>query len=62
MLTADDEYFRHNRENLLPTIQIQLSKKPKPSTLNLNIFFFKNEPYRLSVSEIIDSKSDYLNA
>ena len=28
-LTADDEYFRHNRKNLPLTIQMQLSKKPK---------------------------------
>ena len=31
-LTADDEYSRHNRENLPLPIQVQLSKKP-------NIFF-----------------------
>ena len=27
--TANDENFRHNRENLLLPIQMQLSKKPK---------------------------------
>ena len=29
MLTADDEYSHNNRENLLPSIQVQSSKKPK---------------------------------
>ena len=28
-LTADDEYSRHNTENLPLPIQMQLSKKPK---------------------------------
>ena len=28
-LIADDDYFDHNKENLLLPIQIQLSKKPK---------------------------------
>ena len=29
-LTADDEYSRHNRLNVVLPIQMQLSQKPKP--------------------------------
>ena len=54
MLTADDEYSHNNRENLLPTIQVQSSKKPKTfccryiafmeSSLNFEYFEKKKEP------------------
>ena len=63
-MTADDEYFRHNRKNLPLTIQMQLSKKPKifcclfmaflESTLNFK--HFEKNPHSLSISEIIDSE------
>ena len=62
MLTADDEYSRHNRENLALSIQMQLSKKPKTfccifipflkSLLNFE-HLKKNKPHSLSISEII---------
>ena len=53
MLTADDEYSHNNRENLLPPIQVQSSKKSKTfccryitfmeSSLNFE-YFEKKEP------------------
>ena len=70
-LVTDSEYFRHNWENLLLLIQIQLSKKPKKFCCFLlhfwNLHYIlnilkKKEPYSLSISEIIDSKwRGYLN-
>ena len=70
---ADEEFFRHNRENLPLPIQMQLSKKPKMfccyfiaflrSIFNFQRFENKNEPHSLSISEIIDSeRRGYLNA
>ena len=64
--TVDDEYCRHNRENLPLPIQMQLSKEPKTfchfliaflkSKLNFEHFEKKKiEPHCLSISEIIDS-------
>ena len=72
MLTADYEYSRSNRENLLLPSQMQLSKKLKifcyvliaflESTLNFEHFEKKKKPHSLSISEIIDSeKRSYLN-
>ena len=56
-LTAYDEYFRHNRKNLLLPIQVKLS------TLNLNILKEKNESHSSRISEIIGSQGcGYLNA
>ena len=69
-LTADDEYSRDNRENLLLPIQIQLSTKIKNILLQFIEFFesisnfehFEHEPHSLSISEIIDSViCGYLN-
>ena len=76
-MTAHDEYFRYNKENLQLPTQIQLSKKLKTfcciftaflkSTLSFE-HFEKNEnkkksgPHRLSIFEIIDSeRHNYLN-
>ena len=63
MFTADDEYFRPNRENLSLPIQMQLSNKPKMllfyCSFGIYIEFWTfwkiNEPNSLSISEIIDS-------
>ena len=71
-LTADDEYSRSNRKNLLLPIQRQLSKKLNTfsqffiafleCTLNLEHFEKKNEPHSSSISEVIDSeRRAYLN-
>ena len=64
-LTVDEEYYRHNEENLPLQIQMQLSKKSKifccsfffffdflKSTLNEH--FEKSETHSLSISKIID--------
>ena len=70
LLTMDNEYSHHNRENSLLTLQMQLSKKVKTfccilttfleSTLNFERFFFfkkkKKELHSLSFSEITDSE------
>ena len=77
-LTANYEYSRSNRENLLLPIQMQLSEKPKifcfifiaflESTLSFEHFEKKRkrkkkEPPRFSISEVIDSeRRAYLNA
>ena len=63
-MTADYEYSGSHRKNLLLPIQMQISKKTKrfcsifiaffESTLNFEHFVGKNEPRRLSISEIID--------
>ena len=65
-LTANFEYSRSNRENLLLPIQIQLSKNQSifdcvfcgflESTLNFQCSEKGNEPHRSSKSEYIDSK------
>ena len=72
-LTADDEYSRSNRKNLLPPIQRQLSKKLNTFSqffiafleCKLNLEHFekkKNEPHSSSISEVIDSeRRAYLN-
>ena len=68
-----DKYSCSNRENLLLTIQIQLSGKLKSffgnfiaflqCTLKLEHFFQKNEPHSSSISEVIASERlAYLNA
>ena len=74
----DDEYSRHNRENLPLPIPMQLSKKPKLFSCNviefleftLNFEHFekkkkkkKNESHSLSISEIIDfNRRGYLRS
>ena len=71
-MTTDCKYSGSKRKNLLLPIQIQLSKKPKifcsvfiaflEVTLNFEHLERKNEPRRLSISEIIDSeRRGYLN-
>ena len=64
--TADDKYFRYNRENLLLPLLMELSQKPKifccffiaflESTLNFEHFQKGGRPHSLSISEIIDSE------
>ena len=65
-LTANCEYSRSNRENLLLPIQINLSKKPSTFcdiflaflvfTCNFKYCETKNKRQRSSVSQLIDSK------
>ena len=72
ILTAEEKHSRHNIENFLQQIQMQLSQKPKDfssfsvafpeSTSNCVYFEKKNQSYSLSISEIIDSeRGGYLN-
>ena len=69
--TVDGEYARLNRKNLLQLLQMQLPQKIKTfcqffiALLESTILsiFNKNQPYSLTVSEIIDfEKRGYLNA
>ena len=67
MLTANYEYFRSNRENLLLPIQIlffQFFIVFLESTLTFEYYKKKNEPpHSSSISEAIDSERlAYLNA
>ena len=70
--TSDNKYSRHNKENFLCQIQMQLSETPKTfsqffipflkSTPNSDSFEKKGESPSLSISEIIDSeKGSFLN-
>ena len=73
-MTADDNYSRHNRENLPLPIQMQLSTKLNAFYCIFIVFFqsaltFKHFEtkisliHSLSIPEIIDSKKrSYLNA
>ena len=63
-MTADDKYSRLNRNNLMQSVQIQLSTKQKifselfsgffKSSLNFEHFEIKEDPHSLSLSKIID--------
>ena len=65
-LICDGMYCRHNTENFLQRIQMQLSEKPKTffqcfsafvdSISNFQHFEIKDEPDSLKISEIIDSE------
>ena len=65
-LTVDDKYSRHNKENFLKQIQIQLSQIPKTfsvffiaflkSKSNSEYFEIKGESHSLRISEIIDAE------
>ena len=68
-LTADYKYSRSNSENLTLPIQIKLSRKSSTFCwifgiyIKWQMFWYKNEPDRLSISEVIDSeRCGYFNA
>ena len=60
-LTVDEKHYLLNRDNLRPTIQIQLSRKQKTfsefffaflkSVLNFNDLRKKDEPHSLCISQ-----------
>ena len=60
-LTVDEKHYFLNRDNLRPTIQIQLSRKQKTfsefffaflkSVLNFNDLRKKDEPHSLCISQ-----------
>ena len=64
ILTADDKYSRLNRNNLMQSVQIQLSTKQKifselfsgffKSSLNFEHFEITGDHHSLSISEITD--------
>ena len=65
-LTADDKLSRQNKEHLHELIQVQLSCQFfiafMELTSNFEHFFKKDNPQRLSISEIMDTKKCvYLN-
>ena len=65
-LTADDKLSRQNKEHLHELIQVQLSCQFfiafMELTSNFEHFFKKDNPQRLSISEIMDTKKcAYLN-
>ena len=65
-LTADDEYSRHNMENVPLPIQMQLSKTPKTfycnflefleSRLSFEHFEKKNEPLGYKIPKLLTPK------
>ena len=67
ILATDEKYPVLNRDNLTIPIQIQLSRKQKTfsqffaaflkSRLNFEYFEKKDEPHRVCISEITDSKN-----
>ena len=69
--SADDECFRHKKENFPSLLQMQLSKTPKhfvvffiaflESTLNFE-HLKKSEPYKLYKIEVIQHKQVYFRS